>query len=70
MVLLFTIIITCLCVPRLPWTHNTVEPIYYQYIPPESYEIYDTTPYKQQPTTLQYHSLATKDECPPYQPYR
>ena len=72
MVLIFTIIFTCLCVPRLPWAHKTFEStVSYQCIPPELYKIYEyTTPYKQQPTVPQYHSLVTEEECPPYQPYR
>ena len=72
MVLIFTIIFTCLCVPRLPWVHETFEPVvHYPCISPEMYEIYEyTTPYKQQPTVPQYHSFVTEQECPPNQPYR
>ena len=73
MVLIFTIIFTCLCVPRLSWTYKTLEPtIHYQCISPEMYEIYRyTTPHKQQPSVPQYQSLVTEEECPPsYQPYR
>ena len=70
MVLLFTIIFTCLCVPRLPWTRGTTDPIHYQQISPEAYLLYDTTSYKQQPTVPQYHSLATEEDHLSKQPYR
>ena len=69
MVLLLTIIFTCLCVPRLPWTHST-EPIYYHLISPEAYPVYDITPCKQQPCIPQYHSLATEENNLPKQQHR
>ena len=70
MLLIFTIIVTCLCVPRISWTQNTVETIPYHLVSTETYQIYNTTPYRQQPTIPQYHSLATEKEFSPHQPFR
>lgn len=68
--LLFTIVITCLYFPPFPCHKESSQPVHYHFFTCEGNDVPCTKPYQQQPQVPQYHSFATETSPQQFHPYR